>query len=224
MEAEKIKDKIKKLLALSGDNANQSESESALLKAQELLLKYKIEMNELSDKTEVKIVKKASAHTVNTVWEKELAGIIAENFRCMMFYKNDIHRASSKLCVFFGEEDDAEVAFELFEFAVVWLAKTSAKYATMMRNKHNITKGVKQDYIVGFLAGLRDKFKAQVASKYALVVVVPQSVKEEYSKISLKKANFSHTIRVHGSKQARDDGYQSGRTFQTNLIRKPDQD
>jgi hypothetical protein len=48
-DREKAKDRIRKLLNLAGGNPNENEAEVAILKAQELLLKYKIEESELED-------------------------------------------------------------------------------------------------------------------------------------------------------------------------------
>lgn len=52
---EKIIEKIRKLLSLSENNSNSSEAELAMLKAQELLLQYKIEMNEIKDTKKVNL-------------------------------------------------------------------------------------------------------------------------------------------------------------------------
>ncbi len=42
----KITDKIQKLLELANDNSSLEESHSAMLKAQELMIKYKLSENE----------------------------------------------------------------------------------------------------------------------------------------------------------------------------------
>lgn len=220
-DREKIQNKIKKLLALAGNNPNQQEAEAAFLKAQEMLLQYKIEMHEIegTDVTNVKIVDVESRQAANTPWARHLADIIATNFRTMIYYSKWPGRRSMNP-VFFGEQEDAEIACSMYEYAVVWLNKTASNYATMMRVKHGIVKGVKQDFIIGFLKGLEDKFAEQIKSKeqYALVLVVPQKVKEEYSKLNLKAVASSGTIRSHGSTKALQAGYQAGRSFQTNMI------
>lgn len=217
-DKEKIQSKIKKLLNLAGNNPNKEEAESAFLKAQEMLLQYKIEMHEIEGKPEVKIIEAVSHQKANTPWARELARIFSENFRTMMFYRS--YTKNNRQVVFFGEEEDAKIACGMFDYAVVWLNKSACNYATMMRNKHGIVKGVKQDYILGFLKGIKDKFEEQIRanSQYALVVVVPPKVKEEYKKIPLKSARLSNNMNVHGSAEARAAGYNAGKSFQTNFI------
>lgn len=217
-DREKIQSKIKKLLNLADNNPNREEAESAFLKAQKLLLDYKIEMHEIEGKVEVKIIEAVSHQAANTPWARELARIFSKNFRTMMFYRS--YTKNNRQVVFFGEEDDANIACGMFDYAVVWLNKSACNYATKMRNKHGIVKGVKQDYILGFLKGLNDKFEEQVRAnqQYALVVVVPPKVKDEYKKIPLKSAQLSGRMNVHGSAEARAAGYQAGKGFQTNFI------
>jgi hypothetical protein len=217
-EKEKITAKIKKLLNLAGNNPNKEEAQAAMLKAQELLLQYKIEMHEVESTDKVKIKECKTNEGCNTPWARQLAHIIADNFRCMMCFNN---YRNSRTVVYFGEEDDAEVACGMYDYAVVWLNKSACNYATMMRNKHGITKGVKQDYILGFLQGLKDKFAEQIKQNecYALAVVVPKTVKEYVEKQEIKKVTLSNTMNVHGSQAARVAGYNDGKNFGTNYLK-----
>lgn len=218
MEKEKITAKIRKLLALATNNNNQEEAQSAMLKAQELLLQYKIEMNEVEENKQVKIIESVTKEGCNTPWSRHLAHIIAENFRCMMCYSN---YRNSRTVVFFGEEDDSEVACGMYDYAVVWLNKCACNYATKMRNNHGIVKGVKQDYILGFLQGLKDKFAEQVKKNecYALAVIVPKEVKEYVAQQEIKSVTLSNSISTHGLQAARQAGYQDGKSFSTNHLK-----
>ncbi len=112
---EKIIEKIRKLLALSENNSNSSEAELAMLKAQELLLQYKIEMNEIKDTKKVKIIEAVTNCSANTAWARALGGIISDNFRCMFFFRR-ISKEDCKLA-FMGEEDDAIVAQSMYDYA-----------------------------------------------------------------------------------------------------------
>ena len=218
-DKEKIQAKIKKLLNLAGNNPSSTEAESAFLKAQELLLQYKIEMHEVTGKTEsIKIVEAVSHQSVNTPWARELSIIIAKNFAVMKF--NRKIGPSDRVAVFFGEEDDANIACGMYDYAVVWLNKSACNYATKQRNSGGPVKGVKQDFIVGFLKGLKDKFDEQIRAnnQYALVVVVPPEVKKAYEGLGLIKLNLSNSMTTHGSQEARAAGYQAGKGFQTNMI------
>lgn len=215
---EKMIEKIKKLISLSENNSNEAEAQSALLKAQELLLQYKIEMKEIKDTKKVKIIEAVTNCSANTSWARALGGIISDNFRCMFFFRGTSKR-DYKL-VFMGEEDDAMVAQSMYDYAFTWVNKNSSKYATNMRNKHGIVKGIKQDYILGFISGLKSKFDEQIKSNesYAMVVVPPKEVNDEFQKLKLKKVQLSNSVQCHGSQQARQAGYNDGRNFSTNMI------
>jgi hypothetical protein len=221
-DREKAKDRIRKLLNLAGGNPNENEAEVAILKAQELLLKYKIEESELEDgkAPELNIVKLRCEKDANTAWEMEIATILEANFGVILYYMTGHGR---KVPVFFGEDDKAQACKDLYEFIAPWLNKRACNYATMMRNKHGVVKGVKQDFIIGFLRGLREKFKEQTASNesYALVVVVSKEVREEYEDFSKGFGKVSMpSMVVHGSREAREAGYQEGKNFSTNQLNK----
>lgn len=221
-DKEKMLSKIEKLLKLSGNNPNANEAEAAFLKAQELMLAYKIEMHELDGdkKSELKIVKLRCEQAANTPWARALVKIFAENFGCMVYYNSF---GKSHYPVYFGNEEDAHVCRELYDYAVVWLNKSACNYATKKRNTEGMVKGVKQDYILGFLKGLGDKYKEQVESnsQYALIIVVPKEVKSEYNTAtaSMTSKNWSGHMNTHGSVEARSDGYAAGKSFGTNRIK-----
>ena len=220
-QKEKMQDKIKKLLALSSNNPNPLEAEAAFLKAQKLMLEYKIEEHELlGDKKNIEVSRAFCSEPANTPWARSLAQIFAKNFGCMMYYT----RLGSKSVypVFFGEIEEVDTCKSLYDYAVVWLNKRACSYATKKRNDEGIVKGVKQDFILGFLKGLEDKYKEQVDAdnRYALMVVVKEEVKDEYKKetAGFQKANFSGRVNTHGSAEARKEGYLAGRTFGTSQI------
>jgi len=90
---------------------------------------------------------------------------------------------------------------------MVYLAKEYVK------SQYSTSKGLKNDYLIGFLSGLKDKFKEQVASKgYALVLVKDALVIREVDKKHLRKGASSRVVMDHSS-DARDTGYRDGRAF-----------
>jgi hypothetical protein len=223
MEArEKAKDKIKKLLTLAGNNPNENEAQSAILKAQQMLLEFKIEEHELEGEKapEITIIEARCDKASNTAWEMKIAHILEENFGVILFFKT---RGNVKTPIFFGEEDKANICKSMYEFIAPWLNKRACNYATKIRNTEGIVKGVKQDFILGFLNGLADKFKEQVATSesYALVVVINPLVKNAYedrSKDFKKGGVHAPKMTVHGLAEARAAGYQEGKTFSTNAV------
>lgn len=87
---EKILEKIKNLLSLAEDGNNDEESQTALLMAQKLMLKYKISHQELSenDKNEI-VIRSLSIYKRVYWWEKVLVQIIADNFRVMFYVQSN---------------------------------------------------------------------------------------------------------------------------------------
>lgn len=114
----KIIDKVKKLLALTG-SPYADEAEAAMLKAQELLLKHGLTISEV-ETAEKPTVKEVAGEEVSTGrkrsawWEKILAGIIGDNFRCIAYY-----RRKKPGFYFLGLKEDVEVAKEVFSYAVI---------------------------------------------------------------------------------------------------------
>lgn len=89
---EKILNKIKNLLDLANNNPNENEAIAAALKAQELMAKYNIELDQLDDKKETReiveeIYHQSDKHEMRK-WKIGLADIIAQNFRCKVYFTN----------------------------------------------------------------------------------------------------------------------------------------
>lgn len=225
MADEKIIDRIQKLLSLAGNNPNSNEAEAALLKAQKLMAQYKIDEQRVKDaSTKVEtldITSMMSSEPVRSPWKRYLASIIADNFRCLSYLNN---QGQGRIYfMFFGEREDVEVAYAIYEYTVVWLNKRACNYATNLRNTQGIVKGVKQDFIIGFLNGLRDKFNSEKVNdtELALALTVDTQVTTKYNDMAQNfvKMNLSNSINVHGLEDARNDGYEEGRRFSTNALR-----
>ena len=78
----KIIDKIEKLIALSSSD-NENEAKAAMLKAQELMAKYEIEMSQINpDKAKERPVVSYMSPSFRDDWVVDLGSLIAGNFRC----------------------------------------------------------------------------------------------------------------------------------------------
>lgn len=114
---EKILNKIKNLLDLANNNPNENEAIAAALKAQELMAKYNIELDQLDEKKETReIIKEtyyqSGKHEMRK-WKIGLAAIIAQNFRCKTYF------LGGKDVVFYGYKEDAKIALQVFTFTAV---------------------------------------------------------------------------------------------------------
>ncbi|WJJ55373.1 hypothetical protein QB910_000129 [Dabrowskivirus KKP3916] len=213
--------KIQKLLALAGDKANEDESKSALLKAQELMLKFNIEHSEVGSTTQNKIVKHVPATDIEKNlpwWKSTLAVIIAENFRCF-YYRQHFGREGKQIFIV-GLEPDVDIAVDIFKFAVSSISYNSKAFIREWRKQwaswapeRNNVKGVTNDWIRGFLEGLKTSFHDQVEkNNWGIVLSKDVLVEEEYKSMDLRKARAGR-IGFNNDNEAFGAGFENGKNF-----------
>ncbi|EPI07500.1 DUF2786 domain-containing protein [Enterococcus faecalis] len=123
MDSKKIIKKIKGLLAISRDQKNDEESQSAFVLAQKLMIQYNIDKNEveeLSVDSENDVIGEESVTIYKRLywWERQLALIISENFRVENFLNNKYFgRQKKRRIVFYGFGRDLELAKEMYILA-----------------------------------------------------------------------------------------------------------
>lgn len=191
---EKILKKVRGLLAIARDEANDEECQSALLLAQKLMLQYQIDKAELAEALPEEVVLDNTVTIYKKLfwWEKELASVIAINFRVKWFYSSKKIKKKDKVrktcIVFYGLEEDLELAKEIYLLASDAMTYFCKSYIDNNKNyfKENSTSKIKNSYLRGFLNGLSQKFKKQKEDlkeqNYELVVLteVPQVVVEAW--------------------------------------------
>jgi len=196
---DKIIRKIKHLLAIAKDRANDEECQSAFLLAQKLMIQYQIDQNLIDDSTDNEQVVNEQDVTVYKKlyrWERSLASIVADNFRVKIFIRNT--HTSGKI-VFYGLKQDLELAKEIYLFAYESILYFAKNYMRMQVQEQKTAKGtwdrrrklsqrafgekMKKAYIKGFLSGLDDKFSEQKANlSYEVMVLtnVPEVVEDSW--------------------------------------------
>ena len=177
MNKESIVKKIEALLALSDADRNNSEEEAqaAMLKAQELMAKYDISIEQVeTTENEEQYSHETCEHKWDYAYRVPLAQVMAKNFRCMVYMSN-------KKIVFMGHPSDAKICKATFEYAYKFIMRKG----NSVYNKHYTmgrpTKGVFNSYAHGFISGLKEALDAQCQ---ALVVVTPADVIEEFNTVS----------------------------------------
>ncbi|HEN9086441.1 TPA: DUF2786 domain-containing protein [Streptococcus agalactiae] len=171
--------KIQNLLELAYDAPNDEEGQTALLMAQKLMVKHNLSMNDITTtQTKNKI-----GETVGTWeyrmpwWQEKLAAILGENFRCKTIRR--VFDEGITQMIFFGYQSDAELCTKVYEGAILYLKyRLKRLFPTISKARW---KDYKKSYLLGFLEGLDQRFKAQVQSseELALMVQVPAEVLEE---------------------------------------------
>lgn len=173
----KIIETIKKLFELSKNNPSQEEAISAALKAQELCVKHGISISEVenTDITKEEKIDEVRVDLSPKKWKYTLAQICSDNFKVKHFY------CGKGILVFYGHETDATIASETFKYLFDIGNKLGNKLAREAREKYGWADNVYNSCVMGFCQGIREALAEQ--SK-ALMVIVPEDVKEAYSERS----------------------------------------
>lgn len=224
---DKVKDKIRKLLNMSGNNPSDEEAHTAMLMAQKLMAKHSlseadIDLMATEDKEVVTI--DVTKYTRTPWWYKRLGAIIADNFKCMSyisyrsFYERDTNGYEKEVrrsCVrFMGLKNDAEMAKEIFQYAFDNVNNTARNYVRRVRDSGGSTKGIRNDFVLGYLRGLGDKFEEQKAedNELALALIIDEAVHAEWNKKTFRSMSSSKATR-RGSDEAYSSGYDTGKSF-----------
>lgn len=195
MSNEKLIEKIKNLIQLANDNPSDEEGQTALLLAQKLMLKNNIALAEVEQFDEPKKFETSStiAKEANRIlwWERELAYILAHNFRCFYVDQRDRRLRKSRI-IFFGEQQDADLVSKVFEAALLYLRYRLDRLSSRETSYKN-------SYLKGFLVALSRRFKKQV-EEYSLMVLPSEETKEavrgtfqniQQGKIEVPKNDFN---------------------------------
>lgn len=209
--------KVQKLLRLAGNGADD-EGQSALLMAQKLLAENKLSMNDLdiADKEQVQqknvVEGDGTEPTRLQWWMKTLATIIGENFRCYAFIRSVGNKTK---IVFLGLEEDVAVAKSVYDFALSSVKFYSDAYCKRkgIVGDRAKTIAIKNDYISGYLSGLKAKFVEQVSREgWGLVLVKDALVVQEVEKLKLRKGSATRQS-YQGDADARNAGFEKGKQF-----------
>jgi hypothetical protein len=142
-------------------------------------------------------------------WQKSLALIIANNFRCHTFLRGCNGKST---IVFLGLKEDVELSQQVFGYAVIAIDFNATEYMKQYKQSGKSTKGVKNTYIDGFLTGLKEQFAEQVACcGWGLVLVKDVAVENALNKLRLQKTSSSASLA--SNEQARSSGYRAGKSF-----------
>lgn len=206
----KILNKIKNLLDLANNNPNENEAIAAALKAQELMAKYNIELDQLDDKKEtreiVKEVYRQSGKHEMRKWKIGLATIIAQNFRCK------VHFLNGKDVVFYGYKEDAKIALDVFTYLYEIGNKFAVRYYNKCKKEGKETRGVMNTYLIGFRDGVAEVLEKQCI---ALMIVTPKEVTESYDQMIAGWKTMKSALRLSGDTSAYSNGKRDGRDTAT---------
>lgn len=204
---EEMINKIQNLLDLANNNPNENEAMAAALKAQELMAKYNIELEEVrqtpQDEAIIEEIIKFDKNTGYCIkWRFDLARTIATNFKVKFF------SIDHDYVVFYGFKSDVQIAASVFNFLFSTGNKLSCKYYYQCQKEGRSTKGVMNEWLMGFIQGLRDVLAKQCT---ALMIVTPKKVEDEYAIRSKDFKKVANNISRSYDRQAYEDGRSEGR-------------
>lgn len=202
---EDIVEKIKGLLALGNEKRNDSDAEAkaALLKAQQLMAKYDISIEECEEQEEPEYSHEMCEHKWDYAYRIPLASVLAKNFRCMTYSRG-------KTIVFMGHPSDAKICKATFEYAYQFIQKRGNSIYNKKYAMGYPTKGVFNSYANGFIVGLKEAFDVQCT---ALAIVTPPDVINHFEEISKDWRCRSHKGLEVNNFEVYSEGRRDGKSF-----------
>ena len=210
--------KVRKLLALS-ESPNEHEARTAMLKAQELMVRHSLTMRdvETEEKQEQDVTVGVSNHTYTQAkWKPALASVIANNFRCHSIGRQFQRKGSATRICFVGLEDDVDIAMAVYTYAMDFVTKETGRLKRQFYKTSGTAKGIEMSYAFGFIKGLKEQYEEQVASDqmYAMVLVKDQRVDDFIKENTTQKAVISSVGKNYNGFAAM-IGFSDGKTFST---------
>ncbi|MCI1478100.1 MAG: DUF2786 domain-containing protein [Clostridium beijerinckii] len=207
--------KIQRLLALS-KSSNENEAQNAMMMAQRLLVKYKLSIKDVEQykKDFIKVDENRTGIKFRgSNWKANLSKIIADNFGCYLFYRTG---KTHEIC-FYGKEEDVIICNIVLEYAIKSINSNGDKLIKKLkhdrRRKH--FNGIKNDYALGFVKGLDERFKEQLKSneEWALVLVKDQVVIDSYKSFSSNFGTIQTQVNFNKHLFAFKLGKEDGKNF-----------
>ena len=217
MKNDRILRRVKGLLKVAEGNANMEESHTAFLQAQRMMIKYGVDPSEITDDEEMKdvLTKAGSNYKRLFWWERQLAHIVAKNFRCKDYYNGRYFEGKSQIqrqIRFMGIEGEVLLANAMFSLVVDAIQFYTNRYikANNISGSRAYTMQEKNDYMKGFICGLEDKFEEQIVTQeWGLVLVIPKEVEVKYKEVVTGKS-IPMSIPETGSYESYRKGYEDG--------------
>lgn len=208
---EEVIDKVRKCLALTR-SPNEAEAKAALLMAQRILAKYHIDLREI----DAVAAKEADEHCVKewcTVkcmrpWVRELARVVARNFRCEVGFSS---KGAHQPC-FVGWPLDVQVAIQTFEVAVKVADLLGERLSQKISDSGECSVGVKATFCDAFVRGLDAAYLEQIKTdSLGLMVVAPKEAQAWKASLGKACGGFEE-IHLANSAITR-QGFQAGYEF-----------
>ena len=212
--------KIQKAMKLSDGGGTAAESQNALLMAQRMAIKHGIDIAELGEMVEEqkkKIVHQVvRAASLRSWWREKLYSIIANNFK-VESYRTEMGKRNGKefyRLTYTGFEEDVSIALEVYNHAELSIQHHARTYIRKMgkRIKSTNKNKYKNEYMKGYLDGLKRKFAEQVREHgFQLALVKHPDVLAETA--NMGKYEFFIPASISSGENAYEKGFKEGRDY-----------
>ena len=212
MQEVKIIQTIRKLLELSKNTPSEEEAKSAVLKAQEMLAKYHIDMKEVEsiDVDTVESIEEVRVDLPAKKWKYKLAKIVADNFRCKHFY------IGKSILVFYGHKTDADIASETYKYLFDIGNRLAGREVDRVFGETGTSANVYNSFVAGFCAGIEEALGEQCK---ALMIVVPEDVNTSFAEYSKNFGTLGGSgMRIGGNLYCK-EAYANGKTEGRHAVR-----
>lgn len=200
-----VKDKIKKLLSLAGNNPDIEEVKQALLKARELMAKYKLSEEDIKeDRGEVEFLTVEDVKWTTDsgyTWVTSLANTIATHYCCAAAWWTP-YGTRTHILRLAGFKDDLAICEQVIKFAFHFVAS---------KKRWLGSSGV-ISYGKGFSLGVKEALSSQDKEhqEWGLVVVVPKEAQDWKNSLKNKEIKVKATF---FDQVAYNNGFVEGRRF-----------
>jgi len=205
---DKIIEKIRKLLALAGNNSSEYEAAAAAEMARKLLDAYNLNISalELNEIIEKRIVFKAMRYAS---WKGWVGKIVSDVFDCHVYLSKTIDQKPK--VVFIGNKADCEVAFYVYTYLLsVITCLQEKKVKNNTSSQHG--KTIKFSYTMGIVSVLKERLEtfyrrdkeiyAEEKNAYGMtgkkMMVIKNDAIERFIRernITLKNTRHTHKIK-----------------------------
>lgn len=213
-----VKEKVATLLALA-TSPNENESKAALLKARELMAKYKLNPADVAERKSEKIIRErvnVSCTAMTDSWAVTLACIIGER-HCCKAYRSRSAKAKTTYVGFVGFEDDFTACKQIFLYAYECVQSRCQQIRKQKKQAGYSGRDIREmcnAYGLGFCDGLRAAYDEQdnAHQEWGLVLQVPQAILDSMK--DMRKSEPYGKIRMDGwREQFSAAGYAEGKRF-----------
>ena len=209
---QKIINKVKGLLDIAKDSNQDEETQTALLLAQKLMVKYGIKKSSIQDQqraVEYGVLERCRKFSV---LKKFLANVIADNFKVLFVRTGSFYPNKHFQYNFYGYSNDVELAKNIYFLAVKIIQYRTKKYLnnyylkTGVARNRKLTAFLKRNYIHGFIIGLETRLNDQT-KKYDLMVKPDKELFKRLGPARSKNTKVSYNYKSKSFKKGFTDGY-----------------